>query len=345
MIFAGLVFSAVVIFLGIFTKLPQGGGGLVNNLMVMSCFLSSPPLLPSPPPPRAIFLDLDEAIFGTREYYLLHPTTIGKVTHRPMPRTAAKPRPAAASSSPFPPPNATFAFPDFWLPLKFFQLCLTIVETIGNIAIVFLALSLSWLAAQQMHRQGTTVTARKAAGKPITTRLGEQLMQIQPYCQVLAVLQTIISERDQTLAELVQAKKQAKEADKGALEVEEAMQVMHKDSEDALEELARGKEIWEKLEKEKEREAKRLKGEMKRQAKAWEEKEREWEVERAREKKISQENKDSRMMGREREREGWKWEVEMLVQEGGRGGNHEDKDEERKSKMGKQGGRVCKGEG
>ena len=73
MIFASLVFSAVAVFLGIFTKLPQGGGGLVNNLMVMSCFLSSPPLLPSPPPPRAIFFDIDEAIFGTHEYFLLHP--------------------------------------------------------------------------------------------------------------------------------------------------------------------------------------------------------------------------------------------------------------------------------
>lgn len=280
--------------------------------MVMGCFLSSPPLLPSPPPPRAIFFDLDEAIFGTREYFLLHPSAIGNITHGPMPRPTAKPRLAAASSSPFPPPNATFAIPAFLLPLHFFQLCSAIGQTIGNIAMVFLALCLPWLAAQQMHRQGTTVTARKAAGKPvaITTGLGEQLTQIKPHCQLLADLQIIISERDEALAELVRAKKQAKEGDKGAMEAEKTMQKMHKERDDALEELARGKGIWEKLEKEKEEEAKGLKEEMKRRAKAWEEKEREWEEERAREKKKSQEDKDSLMMGREREREGWKGEVE-----------------------------------
>lgn len=158
------------------------------------------------------------------------------------------------------------------------------------------------------------MTARKAAGKPasITTGLGEQLTQIQPHSQLLADLQILISERDEALAELVRAKKQAKEADKGALVAEEAMQGMHKERDEALEELARGKETWEKLEKEKEEEAKGLKGEMERHAKAWEEKEREWEEERARETKISQEDKDSLMMGREREREGWKGEVERL---------------------------------
>lgn len=79
----------------------------------MSCFLSSP-LLQFPP--KVIFFDLDEAIFGTREYYFLHPTIIGNVIHGPMPRPDAKHRPTAASSSPFPPPNAAFAFPAFPLP-------------------------------------------------------------------------------------------------------------------------------------------------------------------------------------------------------------------------------------
>lgn len=139
MIFAGLVFSVVAVFLGISTKLPQGGGGLVNNLLVMSCFLSDPPLLP-PPPPRATIFELDEAILETRKYYLLHPTTIGNVTHGPMPRPNAKPRPAAASSSSFPPAKATFAFPGSLLPLHFSQLCSATGETIGNIAMVFIIL-------------------------------------------------------------------------------------------------------------------------------------------------------------------------------------------------------------
>lgn len=100
-----------------FTKLPQGGGVLVNNLRVMGCFLSSPPLQF---PPKVILFDLNEAIFGTREYYFLQPTIIGNVIHGPMPRPDAKRRPTAASSSPFPPPNAAFAFPAFPLPFAFF---------------------------------------------------------------------------------------------------------------------------------------------------------------------------------------------------------------------------------
>lgn len=44
MLVAGLFVSAVAVLLGIFTKLPQGGGGIANNLMVISCFLSIQPL-------------------------------------------------------------------------------------------------------------------------------------------------------------------------------------------------------------------------------------------------------------------------------------------------------------
>lgn len=92
-----------------------------------------------------------------------------------------------------------------------------------------------------MHLRGRTLTACKAAGKPVAG-LGDQSTQNQTQSQLLADLQIIILERDEALAKLVRAKKQAKEADKGALKAEEAMQEMHKKRDDALEELARGKE-------------------------------------------------------------------------------------------------------
>lgn len=92
-----------------------------------------------------------------------------------------------------------------------------------------------------MHLRGRTLTARKAAGKPVAG-LGDQSTQNQTQSQLLADLQIIILESDEALAKLVRAKKQAKEADKGALKAEEAMQEMHKKRDDALEELARGKE-------------------------------------------------------------------------------------------------------
>lgn len=317
MIFAGLVASAVAVFLGIFTKLPQGGGGLVNNLMVMSCFFSGPPLLPPPPPPpRAIFFDRDAAIWETHDYFLLHPTTTGNVTHGPMPRPDAKPCPTAGNSSHFPPPSPPFTFPAFLHLLPLSKLCLALGETIGNIAMVLLTLCLPWLTLQ-LHLRGTTLAATPVA---INTGAGGQLTQIQPHSQLLADLQTIISERDEALAELKRVVKQAKEGDRRALERdlerEEALQGMQKQRDEALEKLARGIEDWEKMGKEKEKEegegAEGLKKEMTRQIKAWGEKDKEWEEERAREKKTSREDKEGLVLGRERERESWKGEVERL---------------------------------
>lgn len=41
MIFSWLVISAIAVLLGSFVKVPQGSGGLVNNLAVMTFFLPS----------------------------------------------------------------------------------------------------------------------------------------------------------------------------------------------------------------------------------------------------------------------------------------------------------------
>lgn len=86
----GIILSAIAVFLGIVTKLPQGVGGLANNLMAMGFFLSAPSLLP-PPPPRAIFFDLGTAIFENQHYYMHDPVVSGNVTQGPVPRPSGPP--------------------------------------------------------------------------------------------------------------------------------------------------------------------------------------------------------------------------------------------------------------
>lgn len=83
--FAGILISAVAIFLGIFTRLPQGGGGLVNNLMVLTFFLPAPPLLLTLPPKTTLF-DLEAAIAENELYYIRNPVVARNGTQEPIPR-------------------------------------------------------------------------------------------------------------------------------------------------------------------------------------------------------------------------------------------------------------------
>lgn len=145
MLFAGVVFSAVAMFLGIVTKLRQGGGGLAHNIMALSFFLPTPPLLPTPPP-RMIFYDIEAAIAENKLYYIRNPVVTRNGTQGPNTRPLPMPRSAAGSS------NATAqnvkfkipAFPilAFSLPLQVTQFCITIGEAIGTLAMVFIALCL-----------------------------------------------------------------------------------------------------------------------------------------------------------------------------------------------------------
>lgn len=107
MIVAGLIFSAAAVFLGLFIKLPQGGGGTVNNLMVMSLFLPSQPYSPPSPPQKAVF-DVDADIFGIRKVYPHQFSMTCNITQDPLPQCYTKPRHAV-------PKNSKFAIPIFSL--------------------------------------------------------------------------------------------------------------------------------------------------------------------------------------------------------------------------------------
>ena len=96
MLFAGIVISAVAMFIGIVTKLPQGVGGLANNLMVISFFLPAPPLPPLPPTKRILF-DLETAIAENQIFYLRNPVVTRNGIQGPMPRPLRK-LPTAAGS-------------------------------------------------------------------------------------------------------------------------------------------------------------------------------------------------------------------------------------------------------
>ena len=324
MLFAGALFSAVAIFLGIFTKLPQGGGGLINNLMVMSCFYSAPPLLPPPPPPRAYFLDLDPSVFEIKQYYNRNLQSTGNFSEGPMPSPLAKTRAATGGKS-LPTPNSKFSLPGFTFPafsllIEFCQLCVMI----GEIAMVFLALCSPWLAARQMYLLHMTVSVRKTAGTPLLNASGfeQQFWQIQSHHPLLDDLKLAISERYEALKEQMRILEKAREEEKKALERDdenaESIRRLHKEREDLLAELARGERNSGKLQKGKENAIEGLKKEMKKQARAWEEKEKEWEEKKAADDKRNQEEKDSLEMEREREKDSRTEQVERLEIEGKR---------------------------
>ena len=320
MLFAGALFSAVAILLGIFTKLPQGGGGLINNLVVLSCFYSAPPLLHPPPPPRAYLFDLDPSFFETRQYYVRDLQSTGNVTEGPMPNPLTQPRDAPGSQN-TPAPNSNFSlpgfsFPAFSLPFDFYQLCVIIGETVARVAMVFFALCLPWLTARYLLEM--TVSARKAAGTPriVASEFEQEFWQIQPHNPLLDDLKIVISEHDQALIELRRIKKKAKKEGKKALERNnedaEIIKGLRKEREDLLVELAEGERSLGVLQKEKEDEVEVLKKEAMKQARALEEKEKEWVEKEAGDDKRNQEEKHSLKIGRERERDSWKKQVERL---------------------------------
>ena len=325
MIFAGLIISAVAVLLGVFTKLPQGGGGLANNLMAMSLFYLSPPLLPPPPPPRAIIFDLDSAVLDTRHCYISNPLSTGNITEGPMPSPLATPRAGAGSRNP-PAPNSSFSLPGFSFPafsplLHFNQLWITIGEIVAKIAMAFFALCLPWLAARQMYLLDLTISVRKAADTPllVATGLKHELCQIHPHNFHFGDIEIAISEHDEALVELMRITMEVKNEKKKALEkeyqMEEDLKRLRKERDDALVEFSRGKRNLEKLRKEKGDEAKGLRQETTKQAGAWEEKEKEWEEKRAADAKRNQEENNSLKMGREWERHSWKKQVERLEME------------------------------
>ena len=324
MIIAGIIFSVVAVFLGAVTKLPQGGGGLVNNLMVMTFLLSPPPMLPVPPPKATIF-DLDAAIRENQLYYMRNPVVTGNVTLGPMPRPFETPR-TAANSSNATAPEAGFALPTFSLltspiALQLFQFWLALGEAIGIIAMVFITLCLPWLVIKQMHLLEKTGTAPKAASKPIGIVLGEQMPQIQPHNPLFDELQMAISERNQALTEFEifekQAKEEVEEAAKRDNEKDETLKALQIERDDALVEVVRGKGNLEELRSKMEGEAEELKKGVINQEKAWQERERKWKEERAEEMKRNQEDIDGLMMRREQETESWTREVRDLEAEKG----------------------------
>lgn len=111
MLFAGVVISAVAMFLG------TVGGGLANNLVVQSFFLPAPP-------PKTILFDLETAIAENRIFYLRNSVATRNGTYWPMPRPLHN-IPSATGSSNAPADNAIFASPfaffEFSLPVELTQ--------------------------------------------------------------------------------------------------------------------------------------------------------------------------------------------------------------------------------
>lgn len=275
MLVVGIVIAAVSMFLGLVTKFPQGGGGLVNNLMALTFFLPAPPLPPLPLQKRIPF-DLETAIAENQLFYLSNPVVTRNGTYGPMPRFIQNPSSAAdgrkASAS-----NATFTFPTFSFSAfsppeeltKFW-------ESIGMTVMVFMALCLPWLVIKIMNLLDKTGPALPAASKPMLTGFGERLVQIEPISPLLQDLRIIISERDRAFADLQSAIKQAREAKKEAAEKvaekEEAIEGLHFELNRALAELQKEKEMVANVEEEKEKKIDELRDEMSSQMKAWEDK-------------------------------------------------------------------------
>ena len=300
MLFAGLVVSAVTVLLGIFTKLPQGGGGLVNNLMVMSCFLSSPPLhLPPPPPPNAaFFFDIDATIFERRKDYVHQHAMTCNLTQGTMPQCHTKPRPA---SNPHP-RKTTFSIPTLLLP----SLSPLLLKLRKAIAIVFIALSLFWLACTQLP---LLAKIQKATNDSLATATvsGDQWAKIKRRRHIFYNLQVEILELRKALVEVERIKAMEKER-----EMKQSLKKLEKERDDAFKERLSDRENFERSEKQKKEEAEKLEQEGNRRTKVWEEKERRWEEKRAKERKTNVEDKERLKISRERERESWKGQVERL---------------------------------
>ena len=314
MLFVGIVFSAVTMFLGIITKLPQGGGGLANNLMVLTLFLQAPPISP-PPAPKRTPLDLETAFFENQIFYMQNPVVAGNGTkvHIGQPRenlsSFAGSSNATADNGPFAFP--TFASPAFSLPPQLTQFWGSIATAFARIAMVFSALCLPWLVAKYMHLLG-----KVEASTSISVGFGGLMAQIEPRNPLLENLRLIILERDQALAELRSLSTKAREADKKAVEkdskMEETLRELRAERDNALAELENEKKKGKKLEEENKREVDGLKEETESQLKAWQENKKKWEDVMAEDRKRHVEAINILKMDREREEESWKGEVEGL---------------------------------
>lgn len=270
MLVAGLVVSAVDVLLGIFTKLPHGGGGLVNNLMAMSFVpcIAPPHLHPPPPSPlNAVFYDIDAAIFDPRKAYMHQHGPSCKLIESPMPQSQCHTKFGIASD---PPINATFSTPILSLP-SLSPLLLMIGRAIANIFVIFVALSLPWLACTQLP---LLAKIQKATDDPLATAMvsGGQWAEIEMHHPLLYVLQTAMSEHSKALEEVErvtrQAREQSEKATKREREMEQGLKGLEKQREDAILEGVRARGDLDRLEKEKEGKTERLKQEINRQMKA-----------------------------------------------------------------------------
>ena len=260
MLVAGIVISAVAMFLGLITKLPQGGG------VALTFFLPAPPL-PHFPSQNRILFDLETAIAENQLYYLSNPVVTRNGTYGPMPRPLCKLSSSAAD-------NATFTFPTFdssafSLPRELIQFW----ASIGTAIIVFMTLCLPWLVIKKMNILGMTGPVFQAAGRTTVTGFGALVTQIEPLNPLLEDLRVIISERDQASANLWSISKQAREAEIKATEKdakkEEAIAVLCAERNKALKELEEEKEKVAKAEEEKKKEVDGLRGETCNLVKAW----------------------------------------------------------------------------
>lgn len=312
MIVASLVVSAVAVLLGLFTTLPRGGGGIVNNLMVMSYFLPNLPYLPPPPPPKDIIFDVDAEIFGTRKFFWHHYAMTCNITEDPMPQCYTKSRPPGSTGSP-PPKNGRFATPAFSLPSLS-----PLFLKLGNIASISIALCLPWLACTHLR---LLVRNQKANDSSLTKMAisGDQWQGIALHNRLSFDLQAALSEHSKALAELEKVTMQAEEESEKAIEriskMEQRMERLQKERDDAFEDLARGRQDFKRLGNEKEEEAEKMKEETRRYIKTWEKKEQDWKQMKEREERRHKEDKDGLKMGRERESESWKGQVQSLKKE------------------------------
>ena len=313
MIIASLIFSAAAVLFGLFTKLPQSGGGIVHNLMAMSGFLPSPPYLPdSPPPPKTVLSDVDTNIFDPRKVYVHHYAMTCNITEDPMPQCPTIPRPSTRSSNPCL-KHAKFAIPIF-SPSSLSSLSPLFLK-MGNIVKISIALCLPWLACTQLR---LLAKIQKATDNSLVTTVesGDQWHDIELHNRMFCDLQVTLSEHKKALAEAEKVTIQAKEDSEKAMEreheMEQRMQRLEKERDDAFEVHARCREEFMRLSKVKENEVERIKEETMKQVKAWQEKENDWEEKRERDERGYEEDNDGLKMSSERERESWKGEMDRL---------------------------------
>lgn len=312
MIVTSLLVSAAAVLVGILTKLPQGGGGIVNNLMVMSFFLPNQPSLPPPLPPKDIIFDLDADIFGTRNVILLYNAMTCNISEALMPQYYTNSRPPCWTGSPSS-NKVRFAAPTFALP----SLSLLFLK-FGNLASILITLYLPWLACTYLRLLVRTQKANDSTS--IKTAIsGDQWQGIELHNSLSFDLQVVLSEQSKALAELekvtIQAGEESEKAMERVFKIERRMERLKKERDDAFEDLARGRGDLKRLGKEKKEEAEKMKKENRRQIKTWEKKEKDWEQMREKEERRHKENTDRLKMGRERERESWKDQVQRLKME------------------------------